>query len=129
MAATPEPASVADSAIVTGEPSAVPGQVAPLQVIVVVGGVVSGGGGGGGAFTSASRIVFTTVPFADRGFSQSKKALRSEADTDSSSHRLQMSWNRNGTQPPPSFSAWVTHCFIIGSVMEPVTAGVERIAH
>jgi len=54
-----------------------------------------------------SRTVFTIVPVAARGCSQSRNALNVAWVTLASSQPLQMSWKTTGTQPPPLFSAWV----------------------
>jgi hypothetical protein len=71
VAATPEPASTADSDTVTGPEYADPEHAAPLHAIDVTGGVVSAGGGGGGGGGGAEEpraccTVSTTVPLAAR---------------------------------------------------------------
>ena len=82
VVATPEPPeSVADKLMLTGPGSAVLGHGEPLQAIEVLGGVVSAGGTGP---ASAARTVFTTVPFADRGCSQSRNDPNTDWLTDAS---------------------------------------------
>jgi hypothetical protein len=53
------------------------------------------------------------VPFASRGFSQSRKALKSVGRIQSVSHALQSWWKTIGTQPPPLCSACMTAFFSV----------------
>ena len=78
------------------------------------------GGGNCGPSASACLTVFTTVPWLLRVESQSTKAEKSDALTESSAQPLQMSWKTIGTQPPPLDSACVTQVSRVASEIGPV---------
>ena len=63
-----------------------------------------------GGVLMACNIVRTTVPLADRGFSQSRNAVKMDGLIELSPVHLlsQMPWNVRITQPPPWASALVT---------------------
>ena len=44
-------------------------------------------------------------------------------------HPEQMWWNTSGTQPPRSFSAWVTYCFSMSTVVSDCTEVLVLICH